>query len=99
MMHHINRRQIRAQMLTAQIMHILDRHLKDGAHRDVARELEELFYARGAYVVTDAERAQAGLSPRDHHGLTIEELVAIEGRMMEALLMPVRTPDLGEGKP
>lgn len=56
------------------------------AYRNAARKLEELFHTAGAYIVTDADRAAAGLPMRDHNGLTLEELVVIEAKMMQAMM-------------
>lgn len=82
----------RARALTAHIMSIVCKHLCDhgGArgHRDASRELFEALYESGAEVITDADRAAAGLPARGPYGLTIEQLRILDERYMEAMLRP-----------
>jgi hypothetical protein len=87
--HRVNRRQLRTQRVLAHIMHIIAPHLKESTgsdpihhQRDVARQLEEFLFTQGADFITEADRLDAGLQPRDHNGLTLEELVIIEARML-----------------
>lgn len=86
----INRRHLRTNQLMHMVLHhlrpILDSHPDPDAYRNAARKLEELFHTAGAYIVTDADRAAAGLPMRDHNGLTLEELVVIEAKMMQAMM-------------
>lgn len=87
----INRRYTRAMQVTAQIMHIISPYLKDEdwEHRDISRELMDLFISLGVEVITEADRIQAGLEPRDHNGLTLDEIAAIDSRLMNAMLQPL----------
>lgn len=82
----------RAQQLTAHIMNVLSKHIcdHDGRenHRDAASKLFELFYESGADIITDADRAAAGLMPRSKYGITKEEMAAMEARRMSLLLAP-----------
>lgn len=59
------------------------------SRRDIAEALFDLFFAIGAEVITDADRAEAGLDPRNERGLTMHELHAMEDRLMAAMRTPV----------
>lgn len=86
-------RRIRAQQLTAHIMNVVAKYLCDHgeAHgaRDASRKLFEAIYESGAEIITDADRATAGLAPRGPYGMTAEELRIRELRLTEAMLRPV----------
>lgn len=87
----IDRRTLRSQRVLAHVMHIIGPHLKSDANsevRNVARELGDFFHSQGVDVITEADRIRAGLQPRDHNGLTMEELVIIEGRLLATMLAP-----------
>ena len=80
----------RANQLTAHVMHIVMQHIcdhdPDVDHRhEVSRALQELFYTRGVEIITDADRATLGLSPRGADGWTADEIIALEKRRMELL--------------
>lgn len=81
--------------LTAHVMQVIDKHLPINDERDVrrsiARELEELFYAAGVDVITEADRIAAGCMPRDHNGLTLEEIRAIDAVYLKQILEPFTT--------
>jgi hypothetical protein len=91
-----------ARRLTAHIMHTIDMYLpyddKNRVRRDISNELEKLFYTTGVDIITEADRIQAGLMPRDHNGLTLEEIKLIDARYMKALLEPLTTPIINEEK-
>lgn len=82
----INRRHQRTNHLMNMVMHHMERFIPTEYYRDAARTLEELFHTTGAYIVTDADRAAAGLPMRDHNGLTLDELAIIERQMIAAML-------------
>jgi len=84
----IDRRSPRAQQLVAMIMEILKGRIVAGEYGSVLTELMDLLWCQGAQVVTDADRQQAGLPPRNHHGMTLEELAILERRQIEAMLEP-----------
>lgn len=89
----IDRRRMRADALTAHVMHAISGYLcrhgdEDGA-REASRALFNMFYEAGADIVTDLDRAIAGLAPRDHNGLTREELQIMEAKRTEAMLRPM----------
>lgn len=95
----INRRYIRTQQLLGLVLHHLRPYLDPGDQRDVARVLEELFHTSGVQIITEADRAAAGLPPRDHNGMTLEELAVYEARIMEAMLKPLQIFVGPDGKP
>jgi len=89
----IDKRRMRAQALTAHVMHTIGKYLclhgeVDGA-REANRDLFAMFHEAGADIVTDLDRANAGLAPRDHNGLTREELHLMEMKRIEAMLRPI----------
>lgn len=89
----INRRHLRTQQLLGLVMHhiqpYLDQNSERKAYRDVARVLEELFHASGVQIITEADRAAAGLPPRDHNGMTLEEITIIEAKLLRAMMEPM----------
>lgn len=86
-------RQRHAQMLTAHIMHAIGdylcRHGDEDGLREASAKLFEMIYESGAYIVTDADRAAAGLPMRGPYGLTQQELQIMEAKRIEAMLAPV----------
>lgn len=86
----INRRYTQTQQLLGLVMHHITPYLNPNpesrACRDVARVLEELFHASGVQIITEADRAAAGLPPRDHNGMTLEELTVMEAHFRRAML-------------
>lgn len=99
----INKRHMRTQQLLGQVLHhiqpYLDPNPERRVDRDVARVLEELFHCAGVQIITEADRAAAGLPPRDHNGMTLEELAVYEARMMEAMLRPLQMFVKPDGTP
>lgn len=97
-----HRRQ-RASAITAHIMAIVGKYLcdHDGARgpRDASRELFEALYEAGGDIITDADRATAGLPMRGPYGLTLEQLSILEARHTQAMLGPVPAFILPEGAP
>lgn len=88
----IDRRYVRTQQLLGLVLHhirpYLDQTPGSRAERDVARVLEELFHCSGVQIITEADRAAAGLPPRDHNGMTLEEIEIIETTLRNAMLRP-----------
>lgn len=86
-------RRVRAQHLTAHIMSMIGDRLCDhgerNSMRDVAGELFEALYESGAEIITDADRATAGLPARDGSGMTVEQLRVLEARRLEVMRRPV----------
>lgn len=86
-------RMIRAMQLTSHIMRIVRKYLCDHdgtkGHKGATQDLMEVLYESGAEVITDADRAVAGLPARGPYGLTAEELGILEMRRVEAMLGPV----------
>lgn len=58
-------------------------------HREIYRALFDLLYAIGVEVITDADRAAAGLDHRNQKGMTDQELRIMENRLLEAMLRPM----------
>lgn len=89
-------RRIRADQLTAHILGIVGEYLREDrdvqGHKEAARALFDALYESGAEVITDADRATAGLSPRGPYGLTVEQLRILDARYTEAMLRPILTP-------
>lgn len=84
----IDRRSPRAQQLVAMIMEVLKGRIPAREYGLVLTELNDLMWCWGVQVVTDADRQQAGLPPRNHHGMTLEELAILERRQIEAMMHP-----------
>ena len=74
-------------------MQVIDKYLCNHSEvsggREASRELFAMFYEAGADIITDADRAAAGLLPRDKHGLTREELQILEAKRIQAMLAPL----------
>lgn len=89
----IDRRRMRANAITAHIMHVIGKYLCDhgneNGHMEASRALFDMLFQAGADIVTDLDRSNAGLPPRDHNGLTREELQIMEAKRIEALLSPI----------
>lgn len=96
----INRRQMRAQVVSHHVMHALEpfidilqrRDPKGQYRREIYGVLFNLFFATGVEVITDADRAAAGLSPRNEYGLTAEEFHLMEEKLEAAMRAPVMMP-------
>jgi hypothetical protein len=89
----INARYMRAQQMTAHVMHAIGKYITDEEndhYREAARALLDLFYDNGVDVITDQMRADAGLPPRGEKGWTEQELHVMEMRRIEAMLKPMQ---------
>ena len=86
-------RRNKANALTGHVMNVIGKYLCDHGdargHQDASRALMQMFYESGADIITDADRAAAGLPDRGPSGLTREELQIMEARRMEAMLAQV----------
>ena len=89
-------RRRRADALVAEIMSAIGPFLSHDrdAREDAARAVHRLLTSQGAYVMTDHERAEAGLPPRDDKGWTEAELRAYEASMLHAMMAPITPPIL-----
>ena len=98
--HHFDSRRLepelrrnKANALTGHVMNVIGKYLCDHGdargHRDASRDLMAMFYESGADIITDADRAAAGLPDRGPSGMTREELQIMEARRMEAMLAPL----------
>lgn len=87
-------RRLRADALTAHIMRIISPFITDyenDMHRKAHSELYKAFHDAGVEVITDMDRAAAGLMPRNDQGYTREELQILEMRRRDAMLRPMPT--------
>jgi hypothetical protein len=81
----------KAMNLTAHVMHVLNKHLHYTQDKGaIAKDLNDLFYTAGVEVITEADRINAGLSPRNHEGLTLEEIAILDARYAKAMLEPMK---------
>lgn len=83
----------RAQALCAHITQIVSpaicEHTERNLRRDIVRDLMEFLFDEGVEVITDADRAAAGLAPRGVSGMTAHELQELEMRRIEAMMRPI----------
>lgn len=95
----IDRRRYRADVISANMMQIVSKHLGRmmpsgyaGASElimsDIQSELSGLLRSHGAEIISDADRAAFGLPPRGPDGWTQEEIVALERRRLEVMSQP-----------
>lgn len=90
-----DRRRMRAMALTAAAVDAIKPYIDRDYDRNpkalqrASEALFDLFMMKGVEIITDQERAEAGLLPRNELGLTFEELVAIERRRIEVMLQPI----------
>ena len=92
-------RRARAMRLASEIINTVAKHITRATHteanererdvmRDVYRDLFDLLFTKGAEVITDEDRRQAGLPPRNESGMTREEMHALEARRLELMYAP-----------
>jgi len=94
----LNMRRRRADSLAAAVLQrLLPRidathpdELPDRIVRLVHGALAEALNEQGVDVVTDNDRAEAGLPPRGPEGWTAEELWVLERKRLELLMAPIR---------
>ncbi len=98
-------RRMRTQGLVHRIVDFTLKRLPDITGRELSRdeyyEIETIvrravhegatdaLMEAGAHLVTDYDRHEAGLPPRGPDGWTVEELIAMEKRRIEALYAPI----------
>ncbi len=84
-----DRRRTRAMPIVHAIIHIVRKYVREDreseALRDLSHKLFEKMHRDGAEIITDADRAEAGLPPRGPDGWTMEELALLEARRMERM--------------
>lgn len=86
-----DRRKQRADSLLHLVLDAIRPHIVPiGARgeRMLASALYTAFYEAGADAVTDADRANAGLPPRDAKGWTAQELAALELFRLQVMCKP-----------
>lgn len=89
-MHHINVRRRRADALAVAAFRKIEQFIDYDKHRDVMEALIELFCHTGIQVLTDTERAEAGLPPRGPEGWTAQELAVLEAHRLHVLIGPLQ---------
>jgi hypothetical protein len=93
-------RRIRALLITNQIMSSLRRDMQIPIERDRHKACHDtllaLFMETGAEVITDIDRRNVGLPPRDEYGMTPPELSLFELRRLETMMGTVAPLTMGE---
>lgn len=88
-----DRRLHRAQVIAAQIMRLADPHLCEhgerNSHKAFYEELVKFLWNSGFEILTDADRADAGLPIRGRNGWTADELRALENARLDAMMRPM----------
>ncbi len=87
----IDKRKRRADALASAVIQEIGGMLQPDMKRDAMRAIVDLLWRIGADVITDAERAEIGLPPRDNMGWTSEEL-AIREAHLNMLACQAMTP-------
>jgi hypothetical protein len=88
-------RRMRAQQVLGYVMEALnpvfDRAEFDPheIRRDTYDALAKLFMQEGVELLTEYHRQEMGLPPRGPDGWTVEEIIALEQRHLDALLRPI----------
>jgi hypothetical protein len=72
-----------AHELLAEIRHL---NLEDRDWRLVRETLQDVLERNGAHIMTDADRAEMGLEPRDNEGWTPSERVKLEIEHRDAMM-------------
>lgn len=84
----LNLREYKAKQLASAVMKELSDLIPDRCRNEAWDRLVGLFAMKGAEILTDYDREQAGLSPRGPEGYTVDELIAIERRRLAVLATP-----------
>ncbi len=80
----------RTMSIVPAMMNIIRPRLRDDVElRDVYDDLIRLLNEAGAEIITDHDRREAGLQPRDDYGWTPDELIALERRRLEIMTRPL----------
>lgn len=85
-------RQMRAQRITAELMRVLDKHLRhdpDISLRKIHEDIFDMFFKADVDIVTEIDRINAGLPRRNAYGLTREEMQIMEHKRKELMLSPM----------
>lgn len=82
----VNLRRKRAGALAFALFREIDDLLPDDIRRDVYDRMARVLHENGAHVMTDKDRAELGLEPRDFEGWTPSERVQEETRRHEATM-------------
>lgn len=96
----LNLRHRRAEAMAHGIMKELDRFIPQLFQRDAFNALMDVLCQSGVEILTDFDRHQMNLPPRDELGWTKEEIAAFEAVKLEAMTRPltITVPMPGEKK-
>lgn len=91
-----DRRKLRADALASMALRAVDRYLDrspEALDANVVklahRALFDLFYQTGADIISDMDRANAGLAPRGDTGYTESELQIMEAHKQKIMMQPL----------
>jgi hypothetical protein len=82
----IDLRRRRMQQLVGAIMEEVGRTIPSDFQGDLHDALAKVFHDNGAYIMTDQDRAEFGLEPRDYLGWTPSERVKAEADRRNIML-------------
>jgi hypothetical protein len=88
-MNRLDFRRRRSSQLLGAIMQEIGNLIPRDNTQELHDRLLELFMTAGVEIITDQDRREAGLEPRDEFGTTPSELAAIELRRLELLTKPL----------
>jgi hypothetical protein len=77
----INLRRRRMEVLVGAIMEEMRHAIPSEFLEDVHHALADVLFKNGAYIMTDADRSEFGLEPRDELGWTVSERVQAKRNM------------------
>lgn len=89
-----DRRRRRSMVLLSAIMQIVHKHVtfstvERNIADDIHHQLLTTFLDHGVEIITDADRAEAGLPPRGREGWTGVELCILEHARLSAMMAPI----------
>ncbi|MFZ4534310.1 MAG: hypothetical protein ACOYOJ_21200 [Alsobacter sp.] len=84
-----DRRRAQINSIVALVFDAIGKHVPDASRRQATYDLVDALHKTGASFFTEQDRQEAGLSPRDDHGWTREELAVMDARLLKALLEPM----------
>ena len=87
--HRFDFRRSRSQQMLAAVMNELGDLIPHQNRKDAYNKLFDLFMTEGVDIITDQDRRDAGLQPRDEFGTTPGELAVMELHKLDAMLKPI----------
>lgn len=85
-----DRRRVQINAIIAFVMDAIGKHIPDDGHsrKHAVYDLQDALARAGVEIITEQERLNAGLPPRNERGWTQEELRILDARIMKAMLEP-----------